>query len=323
MPGLSTLGLTELEEMVYRHFLRHPAEDAADLGVLLGATDAEVESAVESLRGLDLLHGPPGRLEPREPGAAVDLLTERRLRRLTDEMRELSRTRHLITELEQLRPGSDLAEERLDDVDRVRERLADLAFFAREEILSIESQARYSSANIDHARPLDLRCLRRGVAMRSLVHSAMLQDRASAAYLRELGAAGLQVRHATDLTGRVLVYDRRTALVPIDPGDTSRGALVLRDPALVSTLISLFERSWAAAAPVPAAGGDDARDRELSETERAVLRSMCAVSKDETGAREMGVSVRTYRRYVADLLRRLGATNRAQAALLARERGWV
>ena len=27
--------------------------------------------------------------------------------------------------------------------------------------------------------------------------------------------------------------------------------------------------------------------------------------------------------YVADLLRRLGATNRAQAALLARERGWV
>ncbi|MEU2593533.1 helix-turn-helix transcriptional regulator, partial [Streptomyces albidoflavus] len=37
----------------------------------------------------------------------------------------------------------------------------------------------------------------------------------------------------------------------------------------------------------------------------------------------LGVSVRTYRRHVADLMQLLGAASRAQAALLARERGWV
>lgn len=55
--------------------------------------------------------------------------------------------------------------------------------------------------------------------------------------------------------------------------------------------------------------------------ERRVLLAMCTVGKDEAGARELGVSVRTYRRHVADLMQLLGAASRAQAALLARERG--
>lgn len=60
-----------------------------------------------------------------------------------------------------------------------------------------------------------------------------------------------------------------------------------------------------------------------SGIERRVLVSMCTVGKDEAGARELGVSVRTYRRHVADLMQTLGAASRAQAALLARERGWI
>jgi DNA-binding NarL/FixJ family response regulator len=37
----------------------------------------------------------------------------------------------------------------------------------------------------------------------------------------------------------------------------------------------------------------------------------------------MGVSLRTYRRYVAELLARLGAANRFQAAIVAKQRGWI
>ncbi|WP_372346592.1 hypothetical protein [Streptomyces sp. KL116D] len=50
---------------------------------------------------------------------------------------------------------------------------------------------------------------------------------------------------------------------------------------------------------------------------------MCTVSKDETGARQVGTALRTYRRYISELIRILGAENRAHAALLARERGWI
>lgn len=53
------------------------------------------------------------------------------------------------------------------------------------------------------------------------------------------------------------------------------------------------------------------------------MEEMCRVAKDETGARNLDISVRTYRRHVADVLRILGATSRPHAALLARERGWI
>lgn len=70
-------------------------------------------------------------------------------------------------------------------------------------------------------------------------------------------------------------------------------------------------------------GGEGAATPRPSGIERRVLVSMCTVGKDEAGARKLGVSVRTYRRHVADLMQMLGAASRAQAALLARERGWI
>ncbi|MFI1186867.1 DNA-binding response regulator [Streptomyces californicus] len=73
----------------------------------------------------------------------------------------------------------------------------------------------------------------------------------------------------------------------------------------------------------PAGSGGDSAAPAPSGIERRVLVSMCTAGKDETGARGLGVSVRTYRRHVAELMQTLGAANRAQAALLARERGWI
>lgn len=52
---------------------------------------------------------------------------------------------------------------------------------------------------------------------------------------------------------------------------------------------------------------------------RIFLRARCG----PIGARDLGVSVRTYRRYVASILLILEASSRPQAALLARERGWI
>ncbi|WP_442816546.1 helix-turn-helix domain-containing protein [Streptomyces sp. NBC_01304] len=61
----------------------------------------------------------------------------------------------------------------------------------------------------------------------------------------------------------------------------------------------------------------------LSDTERQVLDILTRTDKDEAAAREMGVSLRTFRRYVADIMLRLGAANRFQAGLLAKEQGWI
>jgi DNA-binding NarL/FixJ family response regulator len=85
--------------------------------------------------------------------------------------------------------------------------------------------------------------------------------------------------------------------------------------------VMLFESLWAGAqgleealaAGVPAA----------SELDRSVLMLMSSGVKDEAAARQLGISDRTYRRHVADILIRLGASSRFQAGVEAVRRGWL
>jgi DNA-binding CsgD family transcriptional regulator len=80
-----------------------------------------------------------------------------------------------------------------------------------------------------------------------------------------------------------------------------------------------------------AAGGADGPAADaliMAETsptvsELLLLRLLADGSKDEAAARALGVSVRTVRRMVADLMRRLDARSRFQAGILAQRRGWL
>jgi DNA-binding NarL/FixJ family response regulator len=77
-----------------------------------------------------------------------------------------------------------------------------------------------------------------------------------------------------------------------------------------------------------AAGGPAADALIMAETsptasELLLLRLLADGSKDEAAARALGVSVRTVRRMVADLMRRLDARSRFQAGILAQRRGWL
>ncbi|GAB3108931.1 hypothetical protein GCM10027160_07490 [Streptomyces calidiresistens] len=326
---MAVLGLSALEEEIYRHLLRNPHTAVDDLHILLRADPGTTRRSLERLRRLRLVEGDDQHAAAADPESAVPRLAEDRLEVLHREMRDLTRTRSILDSLARDRPTDDPTGpapgiERIEDLKTVRSRIDDLAFFARTEVLAAEPYDALSPENIAHARPLDMRCLRRGVQIRNLVRRTAVEDPTTAGYLRELVSAGARIRVAEDFSELILVYDRHTALVPVDPGDTSRGALCARESGLVDNIITLFERLWDAAEDFPGAADDPHGDPvDLSGTQREVLRCMCTVAKDETGARQVGVSLRTYRRHIAELMHLLGAENRAHAALLARERGWI
>ncbi|MBK3546308.1 helix-turn-helix transcriptional regulator [Streptomyces rubiginosohelvolus] len=316
------------EERAYRHFLRNPGTGTEDIGVLLHSPREEVEKALARLDELGLLRTDEhGGVSAAAPETAVERLTEIRLRELHEQLHQVTRSRHLIAELtaeQQTRPLATQGVERLEVLRQIRDRIDDLAFFARQEILSVEPYTALTAENIAHARPLDTRCLRRGVQIRSVVLREALDHPPTVAYLRELTAQGASIRAADKLSERILVYDRRTALVPVDPSDTSRGALVTQQAGLVSNILALFEKIWAESTDLSTLIDTHSSPSDvLSEMEQRVMEEMCRVAKDETGARNLDISVRTYRRHVADVLRILGATSRPHAALLARERGWI
>ncbi|MFG2755029.1 LuxR C-terminal-related transcriptional regulator [Streptomyces wuyuanensis] len=328
---MAVFGVSAAEEELYRHFLRNPDTTIEDLHALAHKDgprrEQNPEQCLERLRRLGLIHptGADGRITPADPEVAVARLTDARLHALHQELQRVTQARHVIQGL-RAEQGEWMAPqgiEQLHGLDDIRNRIEDLAFFARDEILSVEPYTKLSAENIARSRPLDMRCLRRGVRIRNVVLRAALDNPPTAGYLRELVAEGAMIRVAENITERILVYDGHTALVPVDPRNTARGALLARSNGLVANIIALFEKIWSQAEQLTAAAGSEGSEERLTGTERRVLLSMCSAGKDEVGARELGVSVRTYRRHVADIMQKLGAANRAHAALLARERGWV
>nr|WP_145487599.1 helix-turn-helix transcriptional regulator [Streptomyces incarnatus] len=323
---MSILGLSELEEQLYRHFLRNPGATVDNIQRRLGAAPPEVESALERLVALAaLVETADGRYLPATPDLVVDSLTNMRLKQLHDEMRAVTQARHLITSFhneKELASAEAPIVEKIGSLDTIRSRIDTLAFFTREEVLSAEPYTALTVENIQHARPLDLRCIRRGVRIRSVVLNAALEDRLTADYLHELASLGAEIRAVDEIPAHILVYDRRTALTPVDPANSSRGALMVQETGLVANIVALFERIWCGGVELAAFSEDPDTDR-LPTVEQCVLEAMCHGTKDEIGARDLGVSVRTYRRHVANILQILNAASRPQAALLARERGWI
>lgn len=64
--------------------------------------------------------------------------------------------------------------------------------------------------------------------------------------------------------------------------------------------------------------------KRLEATEMStVLYLLCEGEKDEAIARQLAVSVRTCRRYIAEFMAQVGARNRFQAGVIALREGWL
>ncbi len=138
-----------------------------------------------------------------------------------------------------------------------------------------------------------------------------------------LALAGALVRTDTSVPMEVVIIDGSIALLPVDPaGD---GVAVLRLASAVGATVELFERIWSAAValnPVEPAE-DELAHGGLTPRERDLLSLLWAGYTDGSAGAKLGISVRTVRRTVADIMNRLGARSRFQAGAKAVDRGWL
>ncbi|WP_431043668.1 LuxR family transcriptional regulator [Streptomyces sp. P1-3] len=115
-----------------------------------------------------------------------------------------------------------------------------------------------------------------------------------------------------------LIVDGRAALVCAD-STVGRRASAIRDPGVIETLQTLFDGIWQNAVVV--SERIELGDRARREMVRMILDWLRLGVTDEVAARQLSVSVRTYRRYVAEIMTLLGANSRFQAGVRAAELG--
>lgn len=157
-------------------------------------------------------------------------------------------------------------------------------------------------------------------ALRKLYRPGLLLDPASVAHLRQMKGLGAQVRITPDEINETIIIDRRVAIMAGDTAHGPRSFSVVWSADVVAAVYSLFEAAWRASTEL------EDYDRQLIEVRRLaprILELLGSGHKDETAARTLGLSVRTYRRRVAELMSALGATSRFQAGARARELGLV
>ncbi|WP_447644395.1 DNA-binding response regulator [Nocardioides zeae] len=159
--------------------------------------------------------------------------------------------------------------------------------------------------------------LRSGRTARALYPVRALEQAPDA--LAERARMGEDIRVLAHVPTRLFVIPLTHALVPDMPGYETAGVLAIHERALVLLLAQYVELLWDRAVPVPELDLRGARER----SRRLLLSELAAGAADEQIARTLGVSLRTVRRRVADLMIDLGADSRFQAGVEAARRGWI
>lgn len=128
---------------------------------------------------------------------------------------------------------------------------------------------------------------------------------------------GEEVRLIDHMPTRLFVISGTHAVLPEPLGFADEPRLLVRQGALVEALTLLFELYWERAVAVPEL------ERTRPDQRAFLVRQLASGVKDEQIARTLGLSLRTVRRRVSDLMIELGVDTRFQAGVEAVRRGWL
>ncbi|MFE3556500.1 helix-turn-helix domain-containing protein [Streptomyces sp. NPDC059193] len=316
---LEPLGVGAAESAVYLRTISAPGSTVAELADCLGMAPGRVRGLLTRLVEAGLITrvtGRPVRYLPAPPDVAVDALVRRRQEEL-EQVRGYART--LARRLEEApRQGVAGMIDLIEGEQAVVEHAVRLQMGARQEVLIVDCPPYlYSPAP---GNQQEAQSMRRGVQYRAVYHAPILDEPGRMEDLLANAAVGEEARVLPSVRMKMLIADRRQALIPVSFEATElRSVILVHASPLLSALVTSFEHLWEQAVPLSGcrnAEGPDKSDRDM-------LTMLAAGMKDRAIARALGITERSVTRRMARLLNTLGAETRFQAALQAAKRGWL
>lgn len=326
---LEALGLSAAAEAVYQTMLNGPGYGVAELAASTRLSESAVRAALDELADMMLVRASreqAGGLRAVSPKVGLADLVRRQEIELAARQAKVAAAKAAVTTMvadqADLTGFDAVGGERLLGLDAIQARLEEMGRGAVSECIGVHPGPAQRAEDLEAGKPLDEEAIARGVTFRTLYQDSVRNDPTSVAHAHWLLERGGEVRTAPVVPQRMVIVDRRQALVPIDPANTRKGALHVTEPGIVKALVDLFELAWATAVPL---GAVHERDPEtgLNEAEKELLRLLASGLTDEAASRRLGVSLRTVRRMMASIMERLEASSRFEAGLKAAQRGWL
>lgn len=322
---MAVLGFDAAEEDLYRVVLRNSPVTFDVLSGLVGVTVPELADRIGRFAEAGLVQVSADTVVASAPERALARLIDdegQRLRSVQDQLDALQRmlpaltAEHMVARLPRGTAVSVESVRQSDVVDVIRS----LTARSTGDLLWIRpDQWRVpAGASIDEwVREL----LRAGRRSRVIYPARVLEEAPD--MVRRRAALGEHVRVLAEVPGRMAVMGSAAALIPNRFDLPDDQLLIIRQPSLVTALAALFEGLWERALTVPGLEVADDDGAPRASDRRLLLDQLARGAKDEQIARTLGLSLRTVRRRVADLLDELEASSRFQAGVEAVRRGWI
>lgn len=320
---LTALGFSPAIERTYAEALRQSGQRLAWAAAALSRTPEQLLADLAPLCEQGIVRVEDDRIQVESPTQALARLIVEQSEAASRSHAELAALARAVPLLVAgtARPGEG-------DVDDVRPIDGEISSGGDAAML-IAALIRQSKGDLAWLRPDQWR-IQREDAMLQVIRDLVAQGRRSRAIypirvlqeapdvIRRRAEAGEQIRVLPDLPTRMFVIGTTHAVLPEPIGFIDEPRSLVRQQGLVEALLLLFELYWERADPVLGAG-----DHVQPDVRRALLRQLGTGARDEQIARQLGLSLRTVRRRVADLMSELGADSRFQAGVEAARRGWV
>jgi DNA-binding CsgD family transcriptional regulator/DNA-binding transcriptional ArsR family regulator len=318
---LTALGATQAEDRVYRLLITTVSACEEEIAEGTGVSQDEVRRALASLveRGLvDRMPETPTRFVAASPSVVESMIAKR----LT-ELRTAQQTLDGLTS--QYRANSLVRTaggvfEIIRGEDALRQCSLGLLSSARSEVLNFIKP------------PLIALQVEERIGPDEAVRNRVIYETPALEHAGTLDAlqAGLrpndEARVHSNLPVKMLAVDQTVALVPLAQQDTTPVGVLVRESAVLDSLLRLFEYVWASAIPlhVHVAKNEGWQSASaLSDKDRGLLSLLLAGLSDEAIAMHRRMSVRTVQRKVHALMEVANVRTRMQLAWEAARRGWL
>lgn len=319
---LTRFGVSADADLVYRTLSNFGPQSIGELTASLGLAPLRVRTAIDELVSLAATEpGVRSRTDRARnwTAAPADLVVPAMRARHVEAARARFYLRQQlisVAEISHLVGASDLtrlnAVRTLHGSARVRARLRELATRSRGEVWSVQPEPEFNAETVRAAAPMDRALVDRGIQLRTLGVPAGANDE-TGSYERDMLQRGLEYRELPTLPLKVLLYDRGTAIIPVDPNAPGKGALEISAPSAVDGFVGLFMCQWGRARPPERGSRPTMR---LNARERAIVSMLAAGHTDATTSEQLGLSARTIAYTLRSLMDRYGAQNRFQLGMM-------
>ena len=325
MEALAALGLSSEEAKLYRVLVAMGGTEVDELANRCQLSSAEVGGSLVALEAQGLVAqsaATPGRWVAAPPGIALRALVNDRRHEL--EQAELVAAR--LAEVHRTDAAGSVHDlvEVVVGASAVGQRFHQLQLGAVEEVcVLVTDEPTAVPATENQAEDI---AAARGVRYRIVLERDVLEQ-TSQSELVAVMRRNEEVRVSDRVPTKLVIADRRTAMVPLDADSPDPAALVIHATGLVQSLLSLFDFVWRDAWPLQFASPD--RDDVVQaapgpdEIDLQVLSLLIAGASDALVARQLDVGLRTIQRRVRSLMDATGATSRIQLGWAAYENGWL